>query len=120
MASPAFTIRAFGSYLLGLGAVLLLAPNVLLGAFGMAPAGDVWIRVVGMLVGFLGFYYVRAAAAELTAFFRWTVPVRASVLAFFAAFVATGLAPPVLLLFAVIDAAAALWTWLALRSPPRG
>jgi hypothetical protein len=119
MAGAAFTIRMFGIYLLGLGAVLLIAPNLLLGIFGLPPADDVWIRVVGMLVGFLGFYYVRAAVGGLTAFFGWTVPVRLSVPVFFGAFVAAGLGPPALLLFAVVDAAGALWTWYALRSQAR-
>ncbi|MGE5714480.1 MAG: hypothetical protein ACM32F_11425 [Betaproteobacteria bacterium] len=120
MAYAAFTIRMFGIYLLGLGAVLLTAPNLLLGLFGLPPANDVWIHVVGMLVGFLGFYYVRAAIGGLTAFFRWTVPVRLSVLVFFGAFVVAGLAPPVLLLFAAVDAMGALWTWHALRNRLRG
>jgi hypothetical protein len=111
----ALTVRVFGIYLLVLGAWLLVAPNALLALFGMAPTTEVWIRVVGMLVGFLGVYYVRAAAANLTRFFAWTVPVRLSVPVFFGAFVLLGLAPPVLLLFAVVDAAAALWTWRALR-----
>jgi hypothetical protein len=35
---------------------------------------------------------------------------------FFIAFVALGFAPPALILFGVIDAAAALWTALALRA----
>jgi hypothetical protein len=120
MAGAAFTIPIFGIYLLGLGAVLLIAPNLVLGTFGMPPAGDVWIRVVGMLVGFLGFYYVRAAAGGLTAFFGWTVPVRLSVPVFFGAFVLAGLGPPALLLFGVVDALGALWTWRALRSRARG
>lgn len=104
----------FGLYLLGLGAWLLLAPNSLLELFGLPRASDVWIRVVGMLVAFLGVYYVRASAAGLAAFFAWTVPVRLSVLVFFGAFVVLGMAPPVLLLFALVDAAGALWTWRAL------
>ena len=51
----------------------------------------------------------------LAAFFAWTVPVRLSVPVFFGAFVTLGMAPPVLLLFALADAAGALWTWKALR-----
>lgn len=115
MTTPAQTVRVFGGYLILLSAALMIAPNVVLDAFGMAPAGDVWIRVTGMLVGFLGFYYLRAAAAGLTSFFAWTVPVRLSVLLFFGAFVLLDLAPPVLLAFAMVDAAGALWTWLALK-----
>ena len=80
------------------------------------PPEEIWIRVVGMLVAFLGFYYVRAAAAGLSAFFAWTVPVRLSVPAFFVAFIVLLSAPPTLLLFGLVDAAAAVWTWRALRA----
>jgi len=45
----------------------------------------------------------------------WTVPVRLSVIVFFAAFVFAGLAPPVLLLFGAVDFVAAVWTWYHLR-----
>ena len=118
MVTPATTIRVFGGYLLVLAAVLVLAPNVLLGWFGFPAVTDVWIRVVGMLVGFLGYYYLRASASGFDAFFAWTVPARLSVLGFFGAFVALDLAPPVLLLFGAVDAAAATWTWLAIRNAP--
>lgn len=116
MTSPAQTLRIFGGYLIALAAVLIVAPNLLLEAFGMAPVTDVWIRVTGMLVGFLGFYYLRAAAAGLTEFFAWTVSVRLSVFLFFSAFVLLKLAPPVLLVFAIVDAAAAIWTRQCLKS----
>ncbi len=115
MTTPAQTVRVFGGYLILLAATLIAVPNLLLEAFGMAPVTDVWIRVTGMLVGFLGLYYIRAAAAGLTSFFVWTVPVRISVLLFFGAFVLLHLAPPILLAFAIIDAAGGIWTWLALR-----
>ena len=121
MVSPAVTLRAFAYYLFVLSAALMLAPNALLGFFGIPATTDVWIRVVGMLVGFLAFYYyyLRASHARLDAFYAWTVPARMSVLLFFGAFVGLGLAPRALLLFGVVDALAALWTWLALRRSPR-
>lgn len=115
MTAAARSVQVFGGYLLALALALLLAPNLLLGVFGIAPTDEVWIRVVGMLAGILGVYYLRAAQAGLTAFFGWTVPVRLSVPVFFAVFVALGMAPPVLLLFAAVDAAGALWTRSALR-----
>lgn len=116
MTTPARTILVFGVYLLILSALLLIAPNVLLSLFGVPPTTEGWIRVAGMLVGFLGFYYVQAARTELTAFFPWTVPVRASVIVFFIIFVLLGIAPAVLILFGIADLAGAVWTWLALRS----
>jgi len=115
MTAAARSIQVFGAYLVALALALLLSPNTLLGLFGFAPTGEVWIRVVGMLVGILGVYYLQAARASLAAFYRWTVPVRLSVPVFFGAFVLLELAPPALLLFGAVDAAAALWTWAALR-----
>lgn len=115
MTSPAQTLRIFGGYLIALAAVLIVAPNLLLAAFGLAPVTDVWIRVAGMLAGLLGVYYVLAATAGLTQFFAWTVWIRLSVFVFFGAFVLLKLAPPVLLVFAIVDAAAAIWTWMALK-----
>jgi hypothetical protein len=116
MTKAARSIFLFAVYLLGLGIWLLLAPNSMLRLFGMPEAQDVWIRVVGMLVVILSFYYASAARAELAAFFQWTVYARASVILFFAAFVLLGLARPILLLFGLVDLAAAGWTQVALNS----
>lgn len=118
MSHPARTVFAFACYLLPLGLMLLLVPNLLLGLFQIPPTSEVWIRVVGMLVTFLGVYYVVAARAELRPFIIWSARLRASVFLFFGAFVLAGLAPPVLLLFGAVDAAGALWTWSALRKEP--
>jgi hypothetical protein len=106
---------AFSCYLLLFGAALLLVPNILLGFFNILPTSEVWIRIVGMLVIFLGVYYIVAASSELRPFMAWSVRLRASVTLFFGAFVIAGLAPPVLLLIAAIDLVGALWTWSALR-----
>ena len=38
------------------GLVLLVTPNVLLGLFSVPATTDVWIRVVGRLLLYLGFY----------------------------------------------------------------
>jgi len=115
MTSAARSLNVFAFYLLGLGVVLLVAPNVLLQAFGMPPTGEVWIRVVGMLVAFLGLYYRAAAAAEFVPMFSLSVLIRFSVLLFFVLFVAAGWARWPLVLFGLVDAAGAAWTWTALR-----
>lgn len=116
MSRAARTVYLFSFYLFLLGLVLLVVPNLLLGAFGIEETHEVWIRVVGMLVLLLGYYYNGAARHELTPFLRWTVHARLSVLAFFIAFVVLGYAPTVLIVFGAIDAAAALWTAVALRA----
>ena len=52
--------------------LLITTPNTVLGLLGMASATEPWIRVLGVVVGVLGAYYIVAARAELTAFFRAT------------------------------------------------
>ena len=69
-----------------------------------------------MLLVILGIYYIVAAKAELRPIFIWSVPLRVVVMVFFLAFVLFGLAPTVLLIFAGINVACALWTWSALWS----
>ena len=115
MSPAARSVNIFGIYLLLLGVVLLVAPNVLLGVFGMASTSEVWIRVVGMLCVLLGTYYRASAGAEATRFFQTSVLARASVPVFFLVFVLAGWSQWPLVLFGLVDAAGALWTWTALR-----
>jgi hypothetical protein len=115
LSGPARSVFVFGVYLLLLGALLVLAPNFLLGLFRIAPTAEVWVRVAGMLVLVIGAYYVLAALAEIRVFMRWTVGLRLCVLVFLSAFALTGLGPMVLILFGLVDAAGAAWTAWALR-----
>ena len=96
--------------------MLVAAPNVLLGPLGFAAATEPWVRVLGIVVAVLGAYYVVAARAELTVFFRASVWIRFAVLVAFAGLAAIGWAPPMLILFGIVDTIAAAWTWSALRS----
>lgn len=116
MTPAARSVRIFAVYLGLLALGLLVAPNLLLRAFGLPTTTEVWIRVVGMLVAFLGVYYWTAAATELTPFFRATVLCRLTVPLFFLIFVTAGWARWPLVLFGVVDAFGAAWTWRALRT----
>lgn len=119
MSRAAQSVFLFSIYLLLLGLVLLVVPNWLLSLFGMPETEEVWVRVVGMLVLLLAFYYSSAARNELTSFMRATVVARFSVVVFFAAFVVLGFAPPVLIVFGLVDVLAATWTAVALRRDRR-
>ena len=119
MTNSARSVLVFAIYLVVLGLVLMIAPNFLLGLFSLPGVTDIWIRVVGMLVLLLGFYYSQAARQEMTEFFQWTVYARSSVILFFTAFVLLGLASPPLILFGAVDLLGAIWTGLALRASTR-
>jgi hypothetical protein len=112
----ALSVRIFAFYLLSLGAVLLLVPNWLLALFALPTTTEVWIRVVGMLVILLAYYYHRASSHGWVEFYRATVHARTLVLVCFTGFVLLGMAPPVLIVFGAVDAAAAAWTaWCLAR-----
>lgn len=119
MSKAATSVFVFSIYLFGLGLILVTFPNVLLSVFRIPETNEVWVRVVGMLVLIIGYYYAIAARHELGSFLRATIVGRFSVLVFFTAFVLLGFAPPVLILFGVIDAVAAAWTWRELRPQSR-
>lgn len=115
MSRAARSLQVFALYLAAAGLWLIVDPAGMLRLFGMPVSEDIYVRLVGMMMGVLAFYYTAAARAELTRFIAWTVPLRASVVPLFLGFVLVGLAPPVLMLFAAVDLAGALWTRAALR-----
>ena len=119
MSNAARSVFVFAIYLFVLGLVLMVAPNILLALFAFPSTSEVWIRVAGMLLLFLGFYYSQAARKEMTDFFHWTVYVRSTVILFFALFVVLGFAGPPLILFGAIDLLGAIWTAFSLRSSQR-
>ena len=119
MSKTAFTIKASCCYIIALGLALVLVPNLVMSAMRMPATSDVWIRVLGVTVINIGAFFWVAAQTEAIALFRASVAIRPLVLVWFAAFVALGLVSPMLLVFGVIEAAGALWTWLALRADQR-
>lgn len=120
MVSSSRTLIYFGIYLFAVGITLLIAPNALLRLFEIAETHEVWVRVVGMLVGYLGFYYVQAGRLNIMEFVRLSVYTRSTALVFFIGFVWFDLAEPAFLFFGALDFLGALWTWWALRLEGRG
>jgi hypothetical protein len=116
MSKSARSVYLFSFYLFGLGAVLILMPNLLLGMFGMPETNEIWIRVAGVLVLDLGVLYYQAGKNELKIFYQASVYGRLIVFAFFIGFVILGLVKPVLILFGSVDALAAFWTHMSLKS----
>lgn len=116
MSKPAFSVKIFGIYVMLLGFTLIFFPNLLLTPFGIPPANEVWIRVVGVLALNIGIYYWVAAKCEARLFFMCTVYTRALVLFAFTGFAAAGLVSPMIILFGCVDFAGGIWTLLAIRA----
>ena len=115
MSAAARSILVYSIYVFGLGATLLLVPNVPLPLVGLPQAGEVWIRVAGMTVLFLSIFYFIAARNEYREIFVASVPIRFAVVGFFAAFAAAGFVAWNILLLTPLDVVFALWTWSSLR-----
>lgn len=116
MTRVAFTVLAFGIYMTGQGLLLLLAPNLLLGFVGIAPTSETWVRVLGIAVLVLGYYYIRNALIGQREFFRLSVDGRVLQFFLFGGLVFFADAPPVLLAFAGFEFACGIWTFAALRA----
>jgi hypothetical protein len=116
MSQSAFSLRVFSIYMFIVGVVLIADPNWMLSLFGVPETREVWIRIVGMLMLTIGFIDFMASGNEMRLFFRWSVYARLAVTMFLIGFVVLASAPPVLLLFAAIDAGGAIWTGLCLRA----
>jgi hypothetical protein len=115
MSSTARSIFIYGIYVLGLGATLMLIPNVPLPIFGLPQAAEVWIRVAGMTVIFLGIFYLVAARNEYRAIFVASVPIRFAVPFIFGAFAAAGYTAWNIVLLTPFDVLFAIWTLASLR-----
>lgn len=115
MTKAARSIFVFGIYLLGTGLILFALPNSLLAALGLPPTSEPWIRVLGIPVGVMGATYIAAARTNLVPFFRFTVWGRPFVLIAMATLVVFRLAPPILIVFGIVDAAGAMWTRATIR-----
>jgi hypothetical protein len=109
------SVLVFGAYMILQGAILMLAPNFLLGILGLPLQTSVWPRTVGWALIALGYYYVRNALAGKRDFFGWTVQVRSAQFLVFIGFVIFKLASPILLATSGLEFLAGIWTWSELR-----
>jgi hypothetical protein len=116
MNAAARSVCYFGFYLYVTGLTLIFVPNILLSTLQLPETNEVWIRVVGVLVFCIGYYYHRAGAGNIQAFFKHTIPTRIFVFLAFTSFVLLQYVSPVLIVFGAADLAGAVWTWLALKS----
>jgi len=116
MHPAAKSVFTFGLYLVAVGLGIVIAPNAVLGPLGFPPADEAWLRVLAVVVLVLSCYYLLAARAGLTLFFRWTVLARCAVFAAFLALALLGLAPRSIALLGAVDLVGAIWTMMALRA----
>lgn len=115
MSAAARSLVVFGIYLLINAVGLVVAPNVTLGLFGVPSTNEPWIRVLGLVVGVIGYYYIFAARHGLSAFYPATVHGRGMASLVFLGLVVTGVGPWQLLIFGAVDLMSAIWTHRSLK-----
>jgi hypothetical protein len=115
MTPAARSVYYFGFYLYLTGLTLIAVPNMFLQTLQLPETNEVWIRILGVVVVALGFYYHRTGVQNNTAFIKLTVPVRVFVFISFTAFVLLGYAAPVIAGIGAVDLLGAAWTYFALK-----
>ncbi len=115
MSNSARSIAVFGVYLSLAGLSFFFIPNLLLPLLGLAPTTEVWIRLVGLLTGILGMYFLYSVRTGDRHFFRATIIARLIFFSGVVLIVLLGWGSPLLILFGLVDLAGTVWTWLALR-----
>lgn len=118
MSRAALSIKLFAAYLFLLGAVFVIAPDLLLSLFGIA-SEEGWVRIVGLLAFNIGAYGWVAARNEYKAFFVASVWLRVEVWIVLSALAALGLVPGVIALFGIADLVGGIWTHCCLRLDAR-
>ncbi len=102
-------------YVIITGLQLIFVPNLLLGMFGFEPTSEIWIKVLGIVILPLSAVYY-AISKQGNAESLWaTIVSRGFVGVGFILLALSGQAKLNLILFAGIDIATAVWTWLEMR-----
>ncbi len=115
MRAAAISIRVFGILWLVLGIPLFLVSPEILVYLGFPNSEAFWTRLTGMLISFIGIYYIQASRHRSLWFFRATIWFRIVVAVVFVAFVAMGTGPLILIAIAAPAGLGAIWTLFVLR-----
>lgn len=116
VSKSALSVLVFGVYLSILALGFLIFPNTALSLLGLPHTNEVWIRVVGMLLLGMSYYYIQMSRLEFKPFFRFSAQARAMVIVFIIVFLLLDYTKIGLLILALVDFLAALWTAFALKS----
>ena len=115
MKQSTLSMLVFAIYMAILCVAFIVFPNNFAALFRLGRPDGLWIRVLGMVLGILAFYYIMAVREGNRSFYRWAFYGRLAIFPTFAVFVVLGIAPPIVLLFGAWDTACGIWTGIALQ-----
>ena len=95
----------------------MVYPDFLIGFLDLGIANDIVVRILGMVLLFYGYFYVRSSweRGKYRNFYIWTVHTRSAAIVFLCIFVLFGLASPVIIAFGAIELFGVLWTLFELK-----
>ncbi len=115
MRQSSLSMLVFTVYMCVLCVGFLLFPAPFVTFFGFPTPDPLWIRMFGIVLGILSFYYIIAIREQAFQFYKWTFLGRLVLFPSFLVFVLLDIAPPVLLAFGAFETGCAVWTGLSLR-----
>jgi hypothetical protein len=119
MRQSSLSMLVFAVYMSILCVCFLLFPAPFVTFFGFAAPDPLWIRILGVVLGILAFYYVMAIREQAFRFYQWTFRARLVLFPAFLVFVLLDIAPPILIAFGAFETGCAVWTGLSLRRERR-
>ena len=120
MSKTSISILVYSIYLGTGGAGMAFIPNVMLPLLGVPPTNEVWIRLFGFLALVLGAKGINGALLNLTPVMQFDIYTRTCFAVFLTVLILMGISPPIMIIFAIIDFVAAMWTLVSIRADKRG
>lgn len=105
----------FGIYILITGLCLLVMPELLLRLLMIDDAPDIWMRLLGLALSALGYYYIKAAHDHNIDFYRGTIPIRIAQLIVVVCLVWMYDEPYILVGISAIEALSGIITYVYIR-----
>jgi hypothetical protein len=119
MRKTILSIVVYSIYLGTGGLGMAFIPNVMLHLLGLPPTNEVWVRLFGFLAIVLGAKGLNGAHLKLLPVMQFDVYTRVCFSLFLTTLIVLGLCPRIMFIFAAIDFAAAVWTYLSIRADKR-
>ena len=111
----AVSLQVFSLYLLTMGIVIALVPQLLTSILALPDPGEPYPRMIGIIMCALAYYYHVSAVHEFKPMIQATIYMRALIPVLFAGLVIMDVAEPIFMIFSLTDALGALTTCLAFR-----
>ena len=114
MNTATLSIYIWGVYVMVIALLLVFIPGKTLALFGHDNPKDHWIRIAGIFLISLGYFYINAAQNEVITFYHASILARLCGFVGFMGLTVFKLCKPKIILFGIIDVLGAMWTFLAL------